>query len=85
MKMVCKFDYFLVLRIHNNIGEPIMDHFMSWITYSGDAPLIFLYLIATGIIDVCQASCRLFLKRLLKFAAKSPHGFRRVIEAHSHP
>ncbi len=35
--------------------------------------------------DVCQASCRLFLKRFLTFTAKSPHEFRRVIEAHSHP
>ncbi|MCP3940593.1 MAG: hypothetical protein GY710_03815 [Desulfobacteraceae bacterium] len=34
---------------------------------------------------VCQASCRLFLKRFLSFTAKSPHEFRRVIEAHSHP
>ncbi|MCP4051299.1 MAG: hypothetical protein GY730_11415 [bacterium] len=36
-------------------------------------------------IGVCQASCRLFLKRFLSFTAKSPHEFRRVIEAHSHP
>ncbi|MCP3940391.1 MAG: hypothetical protein GY710_02780 [Desulfobacteraceae bacterium] len=37
------------------------------------------------VIGVCQASCRLFLKRFLSFTAKSPHEFRRVIEAHSHP
>ncbi|MCP4050627.1 MAG: hypothetical protein GY730_07985 [bacterium] len=39
----------------------------------------------TVVIGVCQASCRLFLKRFLSFTAKSPHEFRRVIEAHSHP
>lgn len=49
MDMICKLDYFLFYEIHNNWGSPVMDLLMSWITYSGDTPLIFLYIIAVSV------------------------------------
>jgi membrane-associated phospholipid phosphatase len=49
MDMICKLDYFLFHEIHNNWGSPIMDQLMSWITYSGNTPLIFLYIITASV------------------------------------
>ena len=49
MNMICKLDYYLFHEIHNNWGSPIMDQFMSWITYSGNTPLIFLYIISFSV------------------------------------
>jgi undecaprenyl-diphosphatase len=48
--MICKFDYFVFFWIHNNLENPVMDHVMSWITYSSNAPFIFIYIFAASII-----------------------------------
>jgi len=48
--MLNKFDYFLFLWIHSKSENPIMDLLMSWITYSGNAPLIFSYIFVAGIV-----------------------------------
>jgi membrane-associated phospholipid phosphatase len=46
--MICKLDYFLFHWIHIDWRSPIMDPLMSWITYSGIAPMIFLFIIAVS-------------------------------------
>ncbi len=48
--MIGKFDYFLFHGIHNKGGNPILDQLMSWITYSANAPFIFLYLFVISVI-----------------------------------
>lgn len=48
--MMCQLDYIIFLWIHNNLENPIMDQFMSWITYSGNAPLIFSYIFVASIL-----------------------------------
>ncbi len=48
--MICKLDYLIFLWIHNNLENPVVDQLMSWITYSGNAPLIFSYIFIASII-----------------------------------
>ena len=50
--MICKLDDFIFFWIHNNLENPVVDQLMSWITYSGNAPLIFSYIFISGIIIV---------------------------------
>ena len=47
--MMSKFDNLVFIWIHINLESPFMDQVMSWITYSGNPPLIFTYILAAGI------------------------------------
>ncbi len=48
--MIYELDNFLIYVINNNWRSPVLDQLMSWITYSGNTPLIFLYIFSIGVI-----------------------------------
>ena len=48
--MINRLDYVLFHWIHNNWANPILDQIMSLITYSGNTPLIWIYLTAVSVI-----------------------------------
>ncbi len=48
--MIYKLDHSIFLWIHNSLEHPVMDHLMSWFTYSGNNALILSYIFITSVI-----------------------------------